>query len=157
MNPNPNPTLSLTLALALTLTRAPQILEFIRSFTVYVEGVGHVCGFALFDFERHGDSRYGAPVSGEADQRSCDGKMEKAYLSFRANHPSWRDDTLQVRVRVWLTLTQSLTLALALTLTRGPSCSARSAATAAPRPCTSPPPPPPPPRAPPAPPRALAC
>ena len=54
-----------------------------------------MCGFALFDFERHGDSRYGAPVSGEADQRSCDGKMEKAYLSFRANHPSWRDDTLQ--------------------------------------------------------------
>ena len=75
--------------------RAPQILEFIRSFTVYVEGVGHVCGFALFDFERHGDSRYGAPVSGEAEQRSRDGKMEKAYLSFRANHPSWRDDTLQ--------------------------------------------------------------
>ena len=59
--------LSLTLALALTLTLAPQILEFIRSFTVYVEGVGHVCGYALFDFERHGDSRYGAPVSGEAD------------------------------------------------------------------------------------------
>ena len=75
--------------------RAPQILEFIRSFTVYVEGVGHVCGFALFDFERHGDSRYGAPVSGEAEQRSRDGKMEKAYLSFRANHPSWRDDTPQ--------------------------------------------------------------
>ena len=75
--------------------RAPEILEFVRSFTVYIEGVGHVCGFALFDFARHGDPRYGAPVSGEAAQQSRDGKMEKAYLNFKAHHPSWHDDTAQ--------------------------------------------------------------
>ena len=75
--------------------RAPEILEFVRSFTVYIEGVGHVCGFALFDFARHGDPRYGAPVSGEAAQQSRDGKMEKAYLNFKAHHPSWQDDTAQ--------------------------------------------------------------
>ena len=72
--------------------RAGPILEFIRSFTVYVEGVGHVCSFALFDFERHGDVRYGAPLAGVHEMRSRDGKMEKAYVNFRAQHPSWRDD-----------------------------------------------------------------
>ena len=41
--------------------RAGAILDFVRTFTVYVEGVGHVCSFALFDFERHGDTSYGAP------------------------------------------------------------------------------------------------
>lgn len=71
--------------------RAALILEFIRSFTVYVDGVGHVCSFALFDFERHGDARYGAPLSAVASMRSRDGKMEKAYVSFRVQHPSWRD------------------------------------------------------------------
>jgi autophagy-related protein 9 len=72
--------------------RAEQILAFIKSFTVQVEGVGHVCGFALFDFERHGDTRYGAPVDGRAELRSRDGKMEKAYVNFKVNHPSWRHD-----------------------------------------------------------------
>jgi autophagy-related protein 9 len=72
--------------------RAEQILAFIKSFTVQVEGVGHVCGFALFDFERHGDTRYGAPVDGMAELRSRDGKMEKAYVNFKVNHPSWRHD-----------------------------------------------------------------
>jgi autophagy-related protein 9 len=57
-----------------------------------VDGVGHVVSFALFDFQRHGDGRYGAPASGTADQQSRDGKMEKAYLSFRVHHPSWNDE-----------------------------------------------------------------
>ena len=71
---------------------APQILEFMRNFTAYSEGVGHVCSFALFDFERHGDTRYGAPSAGVVGQRSCLGKMEKAYVSFRIHHPSWQDE-----------------------------------------------------------------
>jgi len=70
---------------------APQILEFMRTFTAYSEGVGHVCSFALFDFERHGDARYGAPTTGAVGQRSCEGKMEKAYVNFRIQHPSWQD------------------------------------------------------------------
>lgn len=73
--------------------RAEEILAFVRSFTVHVDGVGHVCGFAMFDFERHGDSQWGAPAEGEQPQlRSCDGKMEKAYLNFKAHHPSWKDE-----------------------------------------------------------------
>ena len=67
-----------------------EILEFVRTFTVYVEGVGHVCSFALFDFARHGDVRYGAPVDAPKSQRSRDGKMEQAYLNFKSQHPTWR-------------------------------------------------------------------
>ena len=37
--------------------KAQETLDFIRDFTAYAEGVGHVCSFALFDFERHGASR----------------------------------------------------------------------------------------------------
>ena len=70
--------------------RAAEILEFVRTFTVHVEGVGHVCSFALFDFARHGDVRYGAPVDAPKSQRSRDGKMEQAYLNFKSQHPTWR-------------------------------------------------------------------
>ncbi|KOO30532.1 hypothetical protein Ctob_004993 [Chrysochromulina tobinii] len=72
--------------------RAGAVLDFLRTFTVYVEGVGHVCSLANFDFERHGDPRYGSPHEGAPFLRSRDGKMEKAYVNFRAQHPSWRDD-----------------------------------------------------------------
>jgi len=33
---------------------ADDILAFIRDYTVDVEGIGSVCGFSLFDFERFG-------------------------------------------------------------------------------------------------------
>ena len=34
---------------------APEIIEFFREFTVHVDGLGHVCSFAVFNFERHGN------------------------------------------------------------------------------------------------------
>lgn len=45
---------------------ALQIVEFFRDFTVHVDGVGHVCSFAVFDFGRHGD-----PKVGSEDTRDC--------------------------------------------------------------------------------------
>jgi autophagy-related protein 9 len=36
---------------------AGEIVDFFREFTVKVEGVGYMCSFAVFDFERHGDNR----------------------------------------------------------------------------------------------------
>lgn len=36
------------------------ILEFVRDHTVFVEGVGDICSLANFDFEKHGNSKYGA-------------------------------------------------------------------------------------------------
>ena len=34
---------------------APNIIDFIREFTVHVDSVGYICSFAVFDFERHGN------------------------------------------------------------------------------------------------------
>jgi hypothetical protein len=36
------------------------ILDFVRDNTVFVEGVGDICSLANFDFEKHGNSKYGA-------------------------------------------------------------------------------------------------
>jgi autophagy-related protein 9 len=83
---------------------APDIIDFFREFTVHVDTLGYVCSFAVFDFKRHGNIRFGAPSFGEhqndenkrsggwqEDERlqSKDGKMEKSFLAFKAAHPEW--------------------------------------------------------------------
>jgi hypothetical protein len=52
--------------------RAPAgaILQFVRDTTTRVEGVGDVCSLALFDFSRHGNSKYGAPTHAAKRLRS---------------------------------------------------------------------------------------
>ncbi|KZS88344.1 APG9-domain-containing protein [Sistotremastrum niveocremeum HHB9708] len=69
---------------------APKIVDFFREFTVHVDGLGHVCSFAVFDFQRHGNVKFGAP-SNAADERlaSKEGKMEKSFLNFKAMNPDW--------------------------------------------------------------------
>eukprot|EP01113_Clastostelium_recurvatum_P036200 TRINITY_DN5132_c0_g1_i4.p1 TRINITY_DN5132_c0_g1~~TRINITY_DN5132_c0_g1_i4.p1 ORF type:complete len:728 (-),score=130.50 TRINITY_DN5132_c0_g1_i4:39-2180(-) len=50
------------LVLMFTLPRcAAGIVDFFVQFTVDVEGVGHVCSFATFNLEAHGNTKYGAP------------------------------------------------------------------------------------------------
>lgn len=68
---------------------APAILQFVRDNTVLVDGVGDICSLAAFDFEKHGNSKYGSPISSPKDARSRQGKMEKSFLSFAATYPSW--------------------------------------------------------------------
>ena len=41
---------------------APAILAFVRDFTVHAPGVGDICSMAAFDFERHGNAKYGSPL-----------------------------------------------------------------------------------------------
>ena len=89
------------------------MLRFLEEHTVEVDGIGSVCGFSLFDFDRYGDERFGAagaapsresgggdgPAAGGegADAagptrrrvRSEQGKMEKSFLNFQMNHPDW--------------------------------------------------------------------
>ncbi|KAJ6931804.1 LOW QUALITY PROTEIN: hypothetical protein NC652_015093 [Populus alba x Populus x berolinensis] len=69
--------------------RVDDILQFIADFTVDVEGVGHVCSFSAFDFQNHGNSNYGSPYNAPRSQRSCQGKMEKSFLSFQSSYASW--------------------------------------------------------------------
>ncbi|KAF9013922.1 autophagy protein Apg9-domain-containing protein [Cyathus striatus] len=47
---------------------APAIIDFFREFTVHVDGRGYVCSFAEFNFERHGNVKFGAPTA-NPDQR----------------------------------------------------------------------------------------
>ncbi|GLT61151.1 hypothetical protein SLA2020_338760 [Shorea laevis] len=65
------------------------ILQFIADSTVNVEGVGHVCNFSVFDFQKHGNSNYGSPHNAPRTERSSQGKMEKSFLSFQSCYPSW--------------------------------------------------------------------
>lgn len=69
---------------------APAIVDFFREFTVHVDGIGYVCSFAVFDFQRHGNIKFGAPTE-VRDERllSKEGKMEKSFLNFKAAHPEW--------------------------------------------------------------------
>lgn len=72
-----------------------RLIDFFREFTVHVDGLGYVCSFALFDFKRHGNKRYGAlGVISNSDktQRTRQGKMEKSFLSFVSNNPQWQPD-----------------------------------------------------------------
>lgn len=38
---------------------AGAIVDFVRDFTIHVDGLGYVCSFAVFDLGRHGDARVG--------------------------------------------------------------------------------------------------
>ncbi|KAK0497041.1 APG9-domain-containing protein [Armillaria luteobubalina] len=69
---------------------APAIIDFFREFTVHVDGRGYVCSFAEFNFERHGNVKFGAPTQ-NIDKRmiSNEGKMEKSFLNFKAANPDW--------------------------------------------------------------------
>ncbi|KAH9852710.1 APG9-domain-containing protein [Lenzites betulinus] len=69
---------------------APAIVDFFREFTLHVDGLGYVCSFAVFDFQRHGNVKFGAPTQ-VSDERwmSKEGKMEKSFLNFKAAHPEW--------------------------------------------------------------------
>ncbi|KAL8224946.1 hypothetical protein R6Q57_017503 [Mikania cordata] len=69
--------------------RVDDILQFIANFTVDVEGVGHVCSFSVFDFEKHGNIKYASPHNSSSTNRSSQGKMEKSFLSFQSSYPSW--------------------------------------------------------------------
>ncbi|KAK9768851.1 autophagy protein atg9 [Basidiobolus ranarum] len=69
----------------------PPCMDFFREFTVHVDGVGYVCSFAVFNFKRNGNIKYGAPAETENEYfASKEGKMEKSFLNFKANNPEWQ-------------------------------------------------------------------
>lgn len=69
---------------------APAIIDFFREFSVHVDGRGYVCSFAEFNFERHGNVKFGAPTrTHDKKMMSNQGKMEKSFLNFKAANPDW--------------------------------------------------------------------
>lgn len=68
------------------------MLQFIREFTVHIDGVGSVCSLSVFDFENHGNQNYGSPFHTHKAMRSCQGKMEKSFLNFQSSYRHWVPD-----------------------------------------------------------------
>ncbi|CBQ69197.1 related to ATG9-integral membrane protein required for Cvt and autophagy transport [Sporisorium reilianum SRZ2] len=84
---------------------APELIDFLRAYTVHVDGLGHVCSFAVFDFARqptastmggaaakgiHGRQQHRSGSGKRALRNGMrEGKMEQSILGFRANHPDW--------------------------------------------------------------------
>lgn len=81
---------------------APELIDLLRKYTIHVDGLGHVCWFAVFDFARQPT----ASTTGGAEARRMyqdskrngrrairngmkEGKMEQSILGFKANHPDW--------------------------------------------------------------------
>ncbi|KAH9271669.1 hypothetical protein BASA83_006037 [Batrachochytrium salamandrivorans] len=69
---------------------APATIDFFREFTVHVDSLGYVCSFAVFDFKRHGNVKFGTQTGTRNEELvSKEGKMEMSFLNFKANNPSW--------------------------------------------------------------------
>lgn len=89
---------------------APDLVDFFRKYTIHVDGLGHVCSFAVFDFARQPTAstmggaaargiHHPAPKDkhrshGNGKERALrngmrEGKMEQSILGFKANHPDW--------------------------------------------------------------------
>ncbi|KAJ2484051.1 autophagy protein atg9 [Coemansia sp. RSA 2320] len=70
---------------------AERVIDFFREFTVHVDGLGYVCSFATFDFEKHGNVKYSAPTRDAGEHlASKNGKMEQSFLAFKAGYPEWQ-------------------------------------------------------------------
>ncbi|KAJ9595907.1 hypothetical protein L9F63_012926, partial [Diploptera punctata] len=79
-------------------SRALDIVDFFRNFTVEVMGVGDVCSFAQMDIRRHGNPTWQANEtyvsSGAVEARfkvqAEDGKTELSLLHFMFTNPEWK-------------------------------------------------------------------
>merc|ERR1711871_363386 len=69
-------------------TRANKIVEFIRDYTTFVDGLGAVCVFSLFDM-RYSQGGWGGSKSVPPSMRATDGKLMKSLLSFKKENPAW--------------------------------------------------------------------
>lgn len=72
-------------------TCSDQLIDFFREFTLHVDGLGHVCSFAVFDFKR-GGGNVALQGSGKAQDlrdeyySTKDGKMLASYYGFIDNY-----------------------------------------------------------------------
>ncbi|KAI8460130.1 autophagy protein Apg9-domain-containing protein, partial [Phakopsora pachyrhizi] len=91
--------------------KCEKIVDFFREFTVHVEGIGYVCSFAVFDFNRlmgneSSSSRTNNPLINQTNRQGQSSaspfnqpqprvqsqdvtKMERSLLNFVAHHPNW--------------------------------------------------------------------
>ncbi|CAF0903757.1 unnamed protein product [Adineta steineri] len=72
-----------------------QIIDFLRNFTVDVQGVGDVCSFAQLDVAKHGDLKWFAPIRPKPEASTDggitnDGKLELSLMHFHHTNPNWQ-------------------------------------------------------------------
>ena len=71
-----------------------RIVDFVREFTIHVDGLGYVCSFAVFNFDKGGDNpqhQYARTGNEGPDLRddyysAKDGKMLASYYNFMDNY-----------------------------------------------------------------------
>ena len=68
-----------------------RLVDFFREFTVHVDGMGHVCSFAVFDFKKGGNKTAQLDSAAAHDLReeyysTKDGKMLASYYGFIDNY-----------------------------------------------------------------------
>ncbi|XP_038216287.1 autophagy-related protein 9A [Zerene cesonia] len=78
-------------------TRALDIVDFYRNFTVTVLGIGDVCSFAQLDIRRHGHPDWQTPLkydklkAGNTQYNQGEGgKTELSLVAFSCRHPGWQ-------------------------------------------------------------------
>ncbi|XP_047543440.1 autophagy-related protein 9A [Vanessa atalanta] len=84
-------------------TRALDIVDFYRNFTVSVLGIGDVCSFAQLDIRRHGHPDW--QIHGRNGNKTCNtqynqgevGKTELSLIAFSCRHPGWQPTELAQR------------------------------------------------------------
>lgn len=69
-----------------------EIVDFFRSFTVEVVGVGDICSFAQMDIRRHGNPTWLSEGQTEASvyQQAENGKTELSLMHFTIKNPRWQ-------------------------------------------------------------------
>ncbi|XP_053185398.1 autophagy-related protein 9B [Scomber japonicus] len=69
-----------------------EIIDFFRSFTVEVVGVGDICSFAQMDIRRHGNPTWMSEGQTEASiyQQAENGKTELSLMHFTIKNPHWQ-------------------------------------------------------------------
>ncbi len=71
---------------------ADAIVEFVREYTTFEEGLGDVCSYSRFNLSLYGNDKYTGIRSKNSSSRfqpTAQGKMEKSFLSFQEQHPKW--------------------------------------------------------------------
>ncbi|XP_026730706.1 autophagy-related protein 9A, partial [Trichoplusia ni] len=77
-------------------SRALDIVDFYRNFTVSVLGIGDVCSFAQLDIRRHGHPDWHTAGKAKASNGNTQydqgegGKTELSLVAFSCRHPGWQ-------------------------------------------------------------------
>ena len=70
--------------------RACEVVDFLRNFTVEVEGVGDVCSFAQMDTRRHGNPKWLSRTDSKKKYQAKNGKTELSLIHFTHTNPQWK-------------------------------------------------------------------